>query len=81
MSETYELTREITIEASPETVFGFLTEESKMKEWFGEVVYWAGGTPAVLRNHTRAPGPRWHNTGKITFKSYGYNKPRPRRKS
>ncbi len=38
MSETYELTREITIEASPETVFGFLTEEAKMKQWFGEVV-------------------------------------------
>lgn len=38
MSETYELTREITIAASPEIVFGFLTEESKMKEWFGEVV-------------------------------------------
>ncbi len=38
MSETYELTCKITIEAPPETVFGFLTEESKMKEWFGEVV-------------------------------------------
>ena len=38
MSETYELTREITIEAPPETVFGFLTEEAKMKQWFGEVV-------------------------------------------
>jgi len=38
MSETYELTREITINASPETVFSFLTEESKMKQWFGQVV-------------------------------------------
>ena len=38
MSETYELTREIVIDASPKTVFGFLTEEAKMKEWFGEVV-------------------------------------------
>jgi len=38
MSETYELTREITIAASPEIVFGFLTEEAKMKKWFGEVV-------------------------------------------
>jgi uncharacterized protein YndB with AHSA1/START domain len=38
MSETYELTREIVIGASPETVFSFLTEEAKMKQWFGEVV-------------------------------------------
>ena len=38
MSETYELTREIVIGASPETVFRFLTEEDKMKQWFGEVV-------------------------------------------
>ncbi len=38
MSETYELTREITIEASPETVFSYLTEEAKMKEWLAEVV-------------------------------------------
>ncbi len=38
MSETYELTREIVIEARPETVFSYLTEESKMKEWYGEVV-------------------------------------------
>ena len=38
MSETYELTREIVIDASPETVFSFLTEEAKMKQWFGEVV-------------------------------------------
>lgn len=38
MSETYELTREIVIGASPETVFSFLTEEAKMKQWFGQVV-------------------------------------------
>lgn len=38
MSETYELIREIVIGASPETVFSFLTEEAKMKQWFGEVV-------------------------------------------
>lgn len=38
MSEIYELTREIVIDASLETVFGFLTEEAKMKQWFGEVV-------------------------------------------
>ena len=38
MSETYELTREIVIGASQETVFRFLTEEDKMKQWFGEVV-------------------------------------------
>lgn len=37
MSETYELTRKITIEASPETVFSYLTEASKMKEWLAEV--------------------------------------------
>jgi len=38
MNESYELTREIVIEASPETVFSFLTEEAKMRQWFGEVV-------------------------------------------
>lgn len=38
LSETYELTREIVIEAPPATVFAYLTEEAKMKEWFGEVV-------------------------------------------
>jgi len=38
MSETYELTREINIETSPETVFSYLTDESKLKQWFGEVV-------------------------------------------
>ena len=38
MSETYELIREISIDASTETVFRFLTEEAKMKQWFGEVV-------------------------------------------
>ena len=38
MSETYEVTRDIVINASPETVFSYLTEEAKMKEWFGEVV-------------------------------------------
>lgn len=38
MTETYELTREIYIQAQPETVFSYLTVESKMKEWFGEIV-------------------------------------------
>ena len=38
MTETYELTREVVIQASPETVFSYLTDESKMKEWFGEIV-------------------------------------------
>lgn len=38
MAGAYELTRELTIQASPETVFAFLTEEAKLKEWFGEVI-------------------------------------------
>ena len=38
MSKTFELIREISIDASTETVFRFLTEEAKMKQWFGEVV-------------------------------------------
>ena len=38
MSEMYEVTRDILINASPETVYSYLTEEEKMKEWFGEVV-------------------------------------------
>ncbi len=38
MSESYELTREIVIEAKPETVFSYLTEAARMKEWFGEIV-------------------------------------------
>ncbi|GJL80055.1 MAG: transcriptional regulator [Nitrospinaceae bacterium] len=38
MTETYELTRKVIIDASPETVFSYLTDESKMKEWFGEIV-------------------------------------------
>ncbi|MFQ5443661.1 MAG: SRPBCC domain-containing protein [Nitrospinales bacterium] len=38
MSETFEITCEVVIQAKPETVFPYLTEEAKMKEWFGEVV-------------------------------------------
>jgi len=38
MTENYELTREIAIAASPQTVFAYLTEEAKLKEWFGEVI-------------------------------------------
>ena len=38
MTDSYELTREIYINAQPETVFSFLTVESKMKEWYGEIV-------------------------------------------
>ncbi|MEK9628006.1 MAG: SRPBCC domain-containing protein [Nitrospinota bacterium] len=38
MTDSFELTREIFINAQPETVFSFLTEESKMKEWYGEIV-------------------------------------------
>ena len=38
MSESYELTREIVIQAPPATVFPFLTEEARMKEWLAEVV-------------------------------------------
>ncbi len=38
MTKPYELTREIFIQASPETVFAYLTIESKMKEWYGEIV-------------------------------------------
>ena len=38
MTETYELTREIYIQAQPETVFSYLTLKAKMMEWFGEIV-------------------------------------------
>ncbi|MBT7934904.1 MAG: polyketide cyclase, partial [Nitrospina sp.] len=38
MTDSYELIREITIQAKPEIVFSYLTEQGKMKEWFGEVV-------------------------------------------
>ncbi|MBN4079912.1 SRPBCC domain-containing protein, partial [bacterium AH-315-C08] len=38
MTDSYELTREIYIKAQPETVFSYLTVESKMKEWYGEIV-------------------------------------------
>lgn len=38
MTETYELSHEVAIDAKPETVFSYLTDESRMKEWFGEIV-------------------------------------------
>jgi uncharacterized protein YndB with AHSA1/START domain len=38
MTESYEFTREIIIQAKPEIVFPYLTDGSRMKEWFGEVV-------------------------------------------
>ena len=38
MTNSYELTREIFIKAQPGTIFSFLTVESKMKEWFGEII-------------------------------------------
>lgn len=38
LTETHEITREVVIQAKPETIFPYLTEESKMKEWFGEIV-------------------------------------------
>jgi uncharacterized protein YndB with AHSA1/START domain len=37
-TETHEISREVVIEAKPETIFPYLTEEAKMKEWFGEIV-------------------------------------------
>ena len=38
MTDFFEFTREVVINASPETIFPYLTEELKMKEWFGEIV-------------------------------------------
>jgi uncharacterized protein YndB with AHSA1/START domain len=38
VAESFEFTREVVINAEPETIFPYLTEESKMKEWFGEIV-------------------------------------------
>ncbi len=38
MSNTIELSCEIFIDASPETVFSFLTEQDKAAQWFGEIV-------------------------------------------
>jgi len=38
MTDSFELTREIEIQATPQTVFSYLTEASKMKEWFAEIV-------------------------------------------
>jgi uncharacterized protein YndB with AHSA1/START domain len=37
-TESFEIIREIVIQAKPETIFPYLTDESKMKEWFGEIV-------------------------------------------
>lgn len=38
MTDSFELIREIFIQAQPETVFSYLTVEAKMKEWFGEII-------------------------------------------
>jgi len=38
MKDTIEIKREVFIEASPETVFAFLTEQEKAAQWFGEIV-------------------------------------------
>ena len=38
MTESHEITREVMIEAQPQTIFPYLTDEAKMKEWFGEIV-------------------------------------------
>ena len=38
MTDAHEVHREIFIKASPQTVFPFLTEAEKMKEWFAEIV-------------------------------------------
>ena len=38
MTQSYEVVREIVIQAKPETIFPYLTNEAKMKEWFGEIV-------------------------------------------
>ena len=37
-TESFEITREVVIEAKPATIFPYLTDEAKMKEWFGEIV-------------------------------------------
>ncbi len=37
-TETHEIIREVVIKAKPATIFPYLTEEAKMKEWFGEIV-------------------------------------------
>jgi uncharacterized protein YndB with AHSA1/START domain len=38
VAESFEFTREVIINAKPEIIFPYLTEETKMKEWFGEIV-------------------------------------------
>jgi uncharacterized protein YndB with AHSA1/START domain len=38
MKQNFEVTTGILIDASPETVFAFLTEQDKAAQWFGEVV-------------------------------------------
>ena len=38
VAESFEFVREVIINARPEKVFPYLTEQSKMKEWFGEIV-------------------------------------------
>jgi uncharacterized protein YndB with AHSA1/START domain len=37
-TESFEITREVVIQAKPATIFPYLTDEAKMKEWFGEIV-------------------------------------------
>ncbi len=37
-TETFEIIREVVIQAKPATIFPYLTDEAKMKDWFGEIV-------------------------------------------
>jgi uncharacterized protein YndB with AHSA1/START domain len=75
MTESYELTREIYIQAQPETVFSYLTVESKMKEWYGEIVEAdakPGGVFRVAKNDGTADC-RGHYVEVVPFEKVGFN--------
>ena len=63
MSDKIELTSEVFIKASPETVFSYLTEQDKAEQWFGEIVD-INGTPGGRFHVSTNSG--IHATGEFT---------------
>ncbi|MBT5470565.1 MAG: SRPBCC domain-containing protein [Nitrospina sp.] len=75
MTDSIELTREIYINAKPETVFAYLTVESKMKEWYGEIVEAEprpGGVFRVAKNDETADC-RGHYVEVIPYEKVVFN--------
>lgn len=63
MSNNIEFIREVFIEASPETVFSYLTEQEKAAQWFGEIVDIEGKTGGRFHVSTQSG---IHATGEFT---------------